>query len=281
MAPPETRIEFRDPIARHGEAAITAVERWVSDSRLGRFAVGVIEATVRFGVPATFVAKKLAELTDTAATPEIAEDIDAVLRALGARPRHAARPPKRPPGAPLINRRPGEARRYMKAWTYWHLVDGSVERGAGRLGYLSMCHRWNSESFIGRAGLGIRNRVPEGEHLCDRCNRADFNGFRAGWQTKWTAETAAVVGGSPSMYLWCAETRHIAVGDGALESAECGNVYMTECGWWIERDRVTTIRSGPSAVPLEPCEACARFVSARESAALGICPNVAGEQRYQ
>jgi hypothetical protein len=33
---------------------------------------------------------------------------------------------------------------------------------------------------------------------------------------------------------------------------------------------VTTIQSGPSAVPLEPCEACARFVSARESAALGI-----------
>jgi len=48
-APPETRIQFRDPIAAHGAEAITAVTPWLADPRLGAFAARVIAAVGRQG----------------------------------------------------------------------------------------------------------------------------------------------------------------------------------------------------------------------------------------
>lgn len=41
-APPDRRIEFRDPIARFGKAGIGAVEPWLTDPEMFRFAVRVV-----------------------------------------------------------------------------------------------------------------------------------------------------------------------------------------------------------------------------------------------
>jgi hypothetical protein len=48
-APPSRRIEFRDPIARHGSAGIDRVKPWLSDPKMAAFAVRVIARAADFG----------------------------------------------------------------------------------------------------------------------------------------------------------------------------------------------------------------------------------------
>jgi len=47
-SPPDTRIEFRDPIARHGPAAVAAMSPWLRDPRLAAFAIRVIRRAADF-----------------------------------------------------------------------------------------------------------------------------------------------------------------------------------------------------------------------------------------
>ncbi len=48
-SPPSTRIEFRDPIARHGAEGIEAVRPWLQDRSLAAFAIRVIRRSADFG----------------------------------------------------------------------------------------------------------------------------------------------------------------------------------------------------------------------------------------
>lgn len=48
-APPSHRIEFRDPIARHGSAGIDRVRPWLADPKMAAFAVRVIARAADFG----------------------------------------------------------------------------------------------------------------------------------------------------------------------------------------------------------------------------------------
>lgn len=48
-APPDRRVDYRDPVADFGRAAIPAVEAWVADGRSPGFACGVLEAIGRRG----------------------------------------------------------------------------------------------------------------------------------------------------------------------------------------------------------------------------------------
>lgn len=48
-APPSVRIEFRDPIARHGLAGIVRVIPWLTDPKLSAFAVRVVARAADFG----------------------------------------------------------------------------------------------------------------------------------------------------------------------------------------------------------------------------------------
>jgi len=85
-----TRIDFRDPIAAHGHAAVTAMETWVAEGRSTGFAIRVIEAVSATGQPDA--ARALRRLR--ANFPDWAEFADAAIRRLGEK----ARPPAMPEG---------------------------------------------------------------------------------------------------------------------------------------------------------------------------------------
>ncbi len=80
-APPNQRIELRDPIAAHGTAAVDAMAEWLADPQLTRFAVRVIGRVADLGerdaaVQSLGVARE-------EATPDQRADIDAELQRLG------------------------------------------------------------------------------------------------------------------------------------------------------------------------------------------------------
>jgi hypothetical protein len=80
-AAPDHRIEFRDAIAAHGEAAIKGVSPWLADPALGAFAVRVI----RKAATADTLDVALASLRSakTAAGSEgITRDIEEAIKAL-------------------------------------------------------------------------------------------------------------------------------------------------------------------------------------------------------
>lgn len=79
-----SRIDFRDPIAAHGPAAVARLEDWLTDPRLGPFAVVTIKAAGLAG--AATEAKAALQRARRDVSPSVAGDID---RALAALPRSA------------------------------------------------------------------------------------------------------------------------------------------------------------------------------------------------
>jgi hypothetical protein len=80
-AAPGRRIEFRDAIATHGEAAIKGVTPWLADPALGAFAVRVI----RKAADAETLTVALASLRSSkagAGSEAIARDIEEAIKAL-------------------------------------------------------------------------------------------------------------------------------------------------------------------------------------------------------
>jgi hypothetical protein len=82
-SPPSSRIEFRDPIARHGLAGVDAVRPWLDDRYLTAFAIRVIRRSADFGAHDQAIAVLRAAL------PSLSEphlmDARAALVELGAR----------------------------------------------------------------------------------------------------------------------------------------------------------------------------------------------------
>ena len=155
-----------------------------------------------------------------------------------------------------------EAQQFMRAWTHWHLVVGSLTTSAGRLAHLSACHRWNSDEFIHHHRPGLVEAVPPGGHLCDRCDRIASERLRPEPHGQWAAEIATW-SGSPRLHLKRSRTWHLAIGNDAIDSPEEGAVYLTECGWYVERQRVSAVHSRPHDQGHSPmCEACVRFAKA-------------------
>lgn len=130
-APPNTRIEFRDRIAAFGEQAISAVQPWLADRVLCRFAVRVIWRVGELGERK----RAIAVLREAFADPTVAvdrEDLALHLRKLGfAAPSEGAR--TRPRGVHAIPARAG------KGWpgfqpiefrttdgTHWRAKDGEA-----------------------------------------------------------------------------------------------------------------------------------------------------------
>jgi hypothetical protein len=122
-ADPMTRIELRDPIASHGEAAIDAMADWISDPRLAAFAIRVLERigrdqNARAGTVAILAAVDRADLP-----PSVVGDLDRAISALGGpTPRSPERttsgiPTERPKGLPGV---PGRG--------YWVLRTSPWER---------------------------------------------------------------------------------------------------------------------------------------------------------
>lgn len=79
------RMDYRDPTARHGAEAVAALEPWVSDSRLWRFALRAIAAAARYGAAREASAALSRALKS--ADPEVRADAKALLGSLGQVPR--------------------------------------------------------------------------------------------------------------------------------------------------------------------------------------------------
>ncbi|MGI8999108.1 MAG: hypothetical protein ACR2GO_05310 [Candidatus Limnocylindria bacterium] len=80
-APPNQRIELRDPIAAHGTAAVDAMAEWLADPQLTRFAVRVIGRVADLGE--RDAALSTLRMAFDEATPDQRADIDAELQRLG------------------------------------------------------------------------------------------------------------------------------------------------------------------------------------------------------
>jgi hypothetical protein len=77
-----SRIEFRDLIAAHGPAAVSGLEDWLADPRLGPFAVVTIKAAGLDG--AAIEARAALQRARPHVTPSVAGDIDRALAAFPA-----------------------------------------------------------------------------------------------------------------------------------------------------------------------------------------------------
>lgn len=82
-ADPLDRIEFRDPIAAHGEAAIDELTDWLADPRLAAFAVRVLERIGREAECRDAVVAELKAVDRENLAPGVAGDIDVALQGLG------------------------------------------------------------------------------------------------------------------------------------------------------------------------------------------------------
>ncbi|HET9345125.1 MAG TPA: hypothetical protein VFO05_05425 [Candidatus Limnocylindrales bacterium] len=85
-APPETRIEFRDAIARYGGAGIQAVEPWLWDPELYRFATRVIVKAAAFGAE-TEAKDALKRALQAGLSEDAISEIEAALLQLGVKAR--------------------------------------------------------------------------------------------------------------------------------------------------------------------------------------------------
>jgi hypothetical protein len=108
-APPTVRIEFRDAIARHGDPGVHAVEPWLDDPEMRRFAVRVIVRAAELGVAPeakSILRRALGRPIDATANDEIAWGLAAVGGPPGvARPTRKSRSnaqPRLSPAEPLV-----------------------------------------------------------------------------------------------------------------------------------------------------------------------------------
>ena len=84
LAGPLDRIEFRDPIASHGVAAVPAMSAWIADPALGGFAVRVLERIGREADARSAVIDAL--MGARARCPEpVRDDIERALIGMGKR----------------------------------------------------------------------------------------------------------------------------------------------------------------------------------------------------
>ena len=79
-AGPRDRISYRDPIARYGGAAITAVTPWLADRTLSAFAIRVIQHAGANGDREAAI--QVLKRGRTTVPPFVREDVDVALRQL-------------------------------------------------------------------------------------------------------------------------------------------------------------------------------------------------------
>jgi hypothetical protein len=94
-AGPGDRIEFRDPIASHGSAAIDAMADWLAEPRLAAFAVRVLERIARDPVQRPAVVEILQSADREDLSAPVAGDIDRALAAIAPASRTRAAPTSR------------------------------------------------------------------------------------------------------------------------------------------------------------------------------------------
>jgi hypothetical protein len=99
-ADPSDRILHRDRIAAHGAAAIPAMKEWISDSRLGAFAVRTLERIAAEPSNRRAVLDALASADPRAIPERVAQDIEQAIDRLGGSQRHSVARPRPEPRSP-------------------------------------------------------------------------------------------------------------------------------------------------------------------------------------
>jgi len=105
------RMSYRDPVSRHGDDAIVALQAWLIDPRLGGFAARTIEAAATFGTRDTAIAALRAALpavTDAAVQRDIHDAITR-LRTLG----HVAASARRAASGATVVGEPADGETYV------------------------------------------------------------------------------------------------------------------------------------------------------------------------
>ena len=128
-APPNQRINYRDPIARHGAVAVRQLESWLRDPMLAAFAVRTIARAGEFDARAEAVTVLRRALVDTESP--IRDDIADALRRLGSPPRSTASSRTALPDRPVGN--PSDlvvGRLYRRADLHDQGLGGSRQSGA-------------------------------------------------------------------------------------------------------------------------------------------------------
>jgi hypothetical protein len=82
-ADPGDRIDLRDEVAAHGDAAIEAMNDWLADPRLAAFAIRVLERVGQTPVHRPAVLEVLAAIDRDELPPHLESDLDRALGSLG------------------------------------------------------------------------------------------------------------------------------------------------------------------------------------------------------
>ncbi len=261
-AGPLERIDYAKPIARHGADAVAAMGPWLADPRLCGFAVRVIAAAAEHGARDEARTVLLGAL-DEPVTPGLGDDLVWFLDRLdpGWRRRRRPRPVRADSAIGKLAKDPTRPRRYMHAWTLWHRIVDQVTASDGRLRYIGACHRWNNEGYVDSGSRRIQPEPPAGEY-CYLCDQAESRlaGSSSG---VWASIRAPWVDAGERLHLRREKVWHLAVTDDMVVPEALGAMYLTECGWWIERERVTAEGVKRQVSPI--CDVCVDF--ARERAA--------------
>ena len=217
----KTRIDWRDPIAAYGVAAVGPMRSWLEDPVLGAFAGVVLEKIGhRTGAGLKPAAVKALAAGRATADPGIVHLIDAALGRLGWK-----QPSIRVELSPEVELPKGAhiAPPFDEAH---HVVIAHVAATPTEWGdvYLFECGRWFSGGWVRTHG-GLLD--PADRLICEQCRAAIYRGRGnvGGSFPKSSAEPrpSYVLGG-----IW-----HIINGD-LVEAAGLGPVYLTMCYRWYE-----------------------------------------------
>jgi len=261
-ADPGTRIEYCAPVAQHGVEAVAAVGPWLSDPRLGRFAVRVVAAAARHGAQDEAV-RVLLDVLEEPVTPGLGDDLVWYLDRLDSSWRRRRRRPRSRFDTVVgrLAKDPSRPRRYMHAWTLWHRIVDSVVPSDGRLRYLGACHRWNNQSYVDSGSRRIRSEPPAGEY-CHLCEQAETRATGTS-PRNWSAVRAEWAEAGERLHLRREKVWHLGVTDDEIVTDDLGAMYLTECGWWIEKERVV---AGGRSGPVSPiCDVCVTFIRWRDA----------------
>ena len=134
-AAPGDRIHFRDQLASFGEDALEPMAQWLTEPRLGAFAVRVLERMAREPATRSQAICTLQESRGSAGSPSIAGDVAEALGRLG---------------APVVGMRSnGTSGRAQRGYWAMHTWERS-SRGVGQRAYFA-------SRFLAQHGYRSRN----------------------------------------------------------------------------------------------------------------------------
>ena len=195
-----TRIEWRDPIARHGAQAIEAVAPWISDPEMGAFAVRVIEAAAGQGAKAEAV-EALRSVGRLAPSAAVLRDVDDALGRLAPK----STPPSSGPAQVRLRTRDGWDWPGFQASDFGRTVGTSWRRRADPISMVPLVLRllleidpdFSSWPIYGlpEVQFAVRDRYTQGGEAAQGWRASKLVVYANGPTVEWSAGPRHVVAG--------------------------------------------------------------------------------------